>query len=269
MGATLFSFCIGPEAIALCELGVPVMAFGFVGRLIPGVPISHQVIESNVRTYRANFIPTLTAACPMTAPSPRALRLLRTEPAYADAAAIAASADALLPGQHVSALVVLAAEHALPGFAATGSFCLSDFGGFPAGAPAEATAAVGSLTGRAIAIVFGAAATGLALPALHFLIAAFRHLEATDFVQTSHTRCLAGSAPCIVSDVIALMEGGAHWPPPRTRCRRPLTRLCSPLPTAFEADVLRQAGATHVVVGTTRGLRLLADGARDGDVADR
>jgi purine-nucleoside phosphorylase len=274
-GVTLFGMSTVPEVIALKELGVPVLAVGFVSNLAAGLsetPLSHEDVTAAVKASEGEVAATITKAigeAPLTdfpIPTFTGNPFNVVPPAYpfSEVPAIEAAIDALLPGQTVDAVIVLGGKHSLPGFTSAGEVPLANLEGFPIAQNVNAKVAIGAFAGKTVAVVSGASSLcGFAAPALHFLAVAFKHLGATAFVQTFHTGGFGESGVSLVEGIVTAFEAPNPVPffrpfgeaPPTAIKKSVLAAYHGPeFPTAFEAGFLKRIGATQVTLGTSQGL---------------
>jgi purine nucleoside phosphorylase len=288
LGVTLFGTSIVGEAIALKELGVPTIGFVLITHLAPVVMIASKRTHTNAVDHKIKFINALNSIInevslsdfPIPEFRGNNLNIVSSGIAYTDKEMIESSIDALLPGQRVNQLIVLAAGHKLPEFVVEVSILLSELQKFPLEVHENLMLSIGSFASRRVAIISGIEnLCGLSLSALYFLIIGMKHLGATSFVQTFHSISLRedGKGPSLVKNVMTLFEGSDEVSFAEPTFQKPLNDgevvlgACrgSELPTQLEISLLKQLGVTEVTFGTTRGLLLArALELRDYGIAD-
>jgi purine-nucleoside phosphorylase len=264
-----------PEVIALKELGVPVLAVAFVSNLAAGLsptPLTHEEVTAAVLASESEVKAQITKVIsdakltdfPIPTFAGNPFNVVPAAYPFAEVPAIEAAIDALLPGQTVDALIVLAGKHSLPGFAPAGEVPLAKLAGFPIAQNLNAKVAIGAFAGKTVAVASGVSSLcGFAEQALYFLAIAFKHLGATALVQTFHTGGFGAPGLSVVGDIITTFEGTTVFPGYPRGYESPTTDIKKSViaayhgpefPTAFEANALKQLGATQVTLGTARGL---------------
>jgi purine-nucleoside phosphorylase len=271
LGVSLFGMSTVPEVVALKEMGVPVLAIGFVSNVAVGFSekaVSSYDATATVKEHEAKFNKSLTRliceaklrdfpiptfhGCDLLA-CPRAEVLTKTE-------VIEAAIDSLLPGQKVDALIVLAGKHRLSGFVPVCDVPLLNLADFPIGEHVNAKIGLGVFSERTVAVVGGLSnLCGFSSSALRFLCVAFRHIGAKAVVCTFHSGGFEDTGPSVVADLNPLFDDSpiGSLPPVSSTDLRQCVLACyhgPEFPSPFEVDLLRKTGATQVTLGTANGL---------------
>jgi purine-nucleoside phosphorylase len=182
LGASLFGMSTVPELLALKELGVPVLALGFVSNVAVG--FSEKIVSSDdvgvaVRANEEKFNSAITRVIcevqlgefPMPTFQGNDLCACPRAQVFVERSGIERAVDVLLPGQMIDALIILAGKHTASGFVPVGEIPLVKLESFPIGEHDKATIAIGALSERTVAVVSGLSnLCGFTSSALHFLI---------------------------------------------------------------------------------------------------
>lgn len=284
LGGTNFGMSTVPEVISMKELQVPVLAMSFVTNKAAGVtdvPLSHEEVARAAKAGEPNMKALISEVIKRTAlkdfPIPaiegddRIMARPRPETFVSDEDVD--SIAKLFGNTKIDAGIILCGCHTLEGFDAQTTVNGIDLPKLPFLQHTTLKLQIGILSGKQVAVVSGLRdLCGLEVHALHYFAGLFKKLGASTFIQTFSAGKLEGAENgiSIVKDVIPFFEYPVIVP---VECKRPFdVELVGELPksvlasyhgpefpSASEAIGYQRSKATHITLGTVRGL-LIAKG---------
>ena len=277
VGVTNFGMSTVPEVIALKELGVPVFAMSFVTNKAAGYGgeiLSHEDVakaakagESKMRALISQVIirtPLQEFPIPVLEGDDHNISLAIPK-SFVTEAEIETYAKQFGETQ-IDALVILGACHKLEGFNVNLTVDCNELPNFPILQHTSLKFNIGVYEGKQIGVIEGFHnLTGLEEHALYYIIKLAKKLGASTYIQTLQAGAFGEKGVAVVDDVIPFYEHPIVVPELcgcslKYEIDLPKAILGSyhgpEFPSTGDVTVLKRSGATHIALGTIKGLMI-------------
>ncbi|KAH0789858.1 purine-nucleoside phosphorylase [Histomonas meleagridis] len=279
VGATNFGMSTVPEVVAMKELGVPVFAMSFVTNKaagVDGVKLSHEDVtiaakagEPNMRALISEVIkrtPLKEFPIPVIEGDDHNINMAIPESFVTDKEIDEYAKQ--FGKTKIDGLVVLGACHELKDFEVKVTIDCNELPNFPILQHTSLKLNIGILNGKQLFVVNGLRnLTGLQEHELYYLIKLAKRLGAKSYIQTFQAGAFGEKGLAVVTDVIPFFEHPTVIP---EICKCPiespeasiknksiLASFHGPeFPTQSDAKHLQMCGATHITLGTVKGLMM-------------